>query len=280
MTNFSSATCVAMAAAFLWPVSIVAQQGESVAAAKAGQRGRLTAAERAKLPAPQGFSVVLVLGEMQGTGTAENVPPAARKALVDMKDFLPYKSYRLLDSQWTLCCGHSMIATRLRGPEEQDYDLELDPGASETSGKWNVRFTLREAISAAGRGGPASSSNTVTGDRAATLTAQRGELEAKLKTLKERYNDTHPEVVQLKSQLDALGRQESMVRTEEATKRYRMVGIAQRHRALIDTNFTMDIGETVVVGTSRLQGDKALIALLTAVASIKPATPTKPATPR
>ncbi len=35
---------------------------------------------------------------------------------------------------------------------------------------------------------------------------------------------------------------------------------------MIDTSFTMDVGETVVVGTSRLAGgDKALIALLTAV---------------
>jgi hypothetical protein len=41
------------------------------------------------MPAPQGFSVVLVLGELQGTGAADNVPPAARKALTDMKDFLP-----------------------------------------------------------------------------------------------------------------------------------------------------------------------------------------------
>jgi hypothetical protein len=38
---------------------------------------------------------------------------------------------------------------------------------------------------------------------------------------------------------------------------------------MIDTSFTMDIGETVVVGTSRLKGDKALIALLTAVPSTK-----------
>ena len=36
--------------------------------------------------------------------------------------------------------------------------------------------------------------------------------------------------------------------------------------AIIDTSFTMDVGETVVVGTSRVAGDKALIALLTAVA--------------
>jgi hypothetical protein len=49
-----------------------------------------------------------------------------------------------------------------------------------------------------------------------------------------------------------------------------MVATTAGRRAMIDTNFTMDIGETVVVGTSRLQGDKALIALLTAVASTKP----------
>jgi hypothetical protein len=37
-------------------------------------------------------------------------------------------------------------------------------------------------------------------------------------------------------------------------------------RSIIDTSFAMDVGETVVVGTSRVAGDKALIALLTAVA--------------
>jgi len=38
-------------------------------------------------------------------------------------------------------------------------------------------------------------------------------------------------------------------------------------RRIIDTTFSMDVGETVVVGTSRLGGgDRAIIALLTAVA--------------
>jgi len=245
----------------------MAQRGETVIAAQGAERGRLTPAERAKLPAPQGFSVVLVLGEMQGTGAAENVPPAARKALGDMKDFLPYKSYRLLDAQWTLCCGRSMIATRLRGPEEQDYDLDLDPGPSETSGKWNVRFTLREALPAA-----AGRATAVPMDRAATLDAQRAELELKLRSLKDRYNDSHPEVQQLKSQIAAIERQAVEVRKEETVRHYGVATMAARHRALIDTSFTMDIGETVVVGTSRLQGEKALIALLTAVASSKPAT--------
>jgi len=262
--------------ALLWPVSIAAQQetAKSPRAPQEQQRGRLTPGERANLPRPQGFSVVLVLGEMQGTGAAENVPPAARKALVDMKDFLPYKSYRLLDSQWTLCCGQSTIATRLRGVDDQDYELELDPRGSEISGKWNVRFSLREAVLAVGRGGVAST-NAATVDRAAHLAAQRAELETKLKSLKERYNDNHPEVQQVKQQIDTLARQASMVRAEDNLKRYRMTTMAGRHRALIETNFTMDIGETVVVGTSRLQGDKALIALLTAVASIKPATATR-----
>jgi hypothetical protein len=35
---------------------------------------------------------------------------------------------------------------------------------------------------------------------------------------------------------------------------------------MIDTSFTMDVGETVVVGTSRLRGgSQALITMLTAV---------------
>jgi hypothetical protein len=39
-------------------------------------------------------------------------------------------------------------------------------------------------------------------------------------------------------------------------------------RAIMNTSFTMDVGETVVVGTSRLSGNsKALITLLTAVPS-------------
>lgn len=272
MTTFSIAVRVFIAVALLWPASISAQE-QAPKPARGQQRGRVPIAERAKLPAPQGFSVVLVLGEMQGTGAAENVPAAARKALIDMKDFLPYKSYRLLDAQWTLCCGRTMIAARLRGPEQQEYDLELDPGPSETSGKWNVRFALREAAAAVA----VNRTETPFADRSAALTAQRAELETKIRQLKERYDDNHPDVRAAKAQLDALEGQRQMLRNEESMKRLRMADGGLRRRAIIDTSFTMDIGETVVVGTSRLQGDKALIALLTAAASPKPATP-KPAT--
>ena len=57
---------------------------------------------------------MLVLGDIQGVATTDDVPLAARKALADMKDFLPFKSYRLLDAAWVLCCGHD-AATRVIG---------------------------------------------------------------------------------------------------------------------------------------------------------------------
>ena len=72
----------------------------------------------------QGYSVVLVLGDVQNASAGDNnVPPAARKALGDMKDFLPYKSYRLLDAQWIL--GSQRTVSRLRGANDQEYELTL-----------------------------------------------------------------------------------------------------------------------------------------------------------
>ena len=67
----------------------------------------------------QGFNIVLLVGESQSSGPSiEDVPAAARKALADMKEFLPFKNYRVLDSQWTSCCsnpGGSWISGRLQG---------------------------------------------------------------------------------------------------------------------------------------------------------------------
>ena len=50
----------------------------------------------------QGFSIVLVLGDVQDGATGDNIPAAARAALADLKDFLPYRSYRVLDTAWVL----------------------------------------------------------------------------------------------------------------------------------------------------------------------------------
>src|SRR6266566_1661980 len=68
--------------------------------AVAGQQaatGSPVAVEDSKL---RGFGVILVLGEIESGRTAGTFTPAATKALADVKDFLPYKSYRLLDTVW------------------------------------------------------------------------------------------------------------------------------------------------------------------------------------
>src|SRR5215210_580627 len=49
-----------------------------------------------------GYSVVLVIGDMQAAGAGDTVPSAARKALTDMQAFLPYKRYQLLDAAWMM----------------------------------------------------------------------------------------------------------------------------------------------------------------------------------
>ena len=66
---------------------------------------------------------------MQDAGGQDTVPVAARKALADMKDFLPYKGYRLLDTQWVLASTSGPAITRLRGVDEQEYELELRASA-------------------------------------------------------------------------------------------------------------------------------------------------------
>ena len=69
----------------------------------------------------RGFNVVLLLGDMQGADAQDSIPVAARKALVGHEGFLPYKSYRLLDTQWIIGGTSGPALTRLRGAEEQEY---------------------------------------------------------------------------------------------------------------------------------------------------------------
>src|SRR5262245_47597728 len=73
-------------------------------------------------PVQRGFSVVVLLGETQAAASGESLPPAPalRKALNDVKDFLPYKSYKTLDTQWLR--GGS---TRMKGLDDQEYDVDL-----------------------------------------------------------------------------------------------------------------------------------------------------------
>jgi hypothetical protein len=58
--------------------------------------------------------------------------------------------------------------------------------------------------------------------------------------------------------------EEQKTRIERLQKQLRLV----RAKKLIDSQFEMEIGETVVVGTSKIGGgDKGLVVLLTSVAA-------------
>jgi hypothetical protein len=193
----------------------------------------------------RGFSVVLLLGETQNAAGGDSLPPAAalRKALSDVKDFLPYKGYRVLDTQWLR--GGS---TRMKGPDDQEYDVDL--AADEImpnpfhpkEGMLNVVFHLQEVGAAAN-----SSEEYGRSIQAADLEKQRAS------TLAQMPSAQGAMVQEMKARLERL---EKQIRLAKARK-------------LIDSRFEMAIGETVVVGTSKIGGDKGLVVLLTSVAGGK-----------
>lgn len=212
--------------------------------------------------AVQGFSVALVLGDLKGSSSPDTLPLGARKALADMRDFLPYKDYRLLDTQWILCCGPAKVGAgvsgRLRGApasEEQMYAFTvtvLDVAGSQLS----VRFWMNDAAET-------KSVTTKLNDERAyemAIAQQERDLEAQLMEARRRFVADHPAVKDLSAQLER-------VKGEARGSRVR-----SGKTAVIDSTFSMNLGETVVIGTSSLKGDKALIAILTAVRRSAPQT--------
>lgn len=203
----------------------------------------LLCAAVAHAQSPQrGFSVVLLLGETQSAPTGDTLPPAPalRKALSDVKDFLPYKSYRVLDTQWLR--GGS---TRMKGLDDQEYDVDLIvdtiPAAPLCTKDCvlNVVFRLQEVGAAAN-----SSEEYGRSIQVADMEKRRAALAA-----------------QLPSAQGAMV-QEQKARIEQLDRQIRLA----KARKLIDSRFQMALGETVVVGTSKIGGgDKGLVVLLTSV---------------
>ena len=223
------------------------------------QPERAPSQNRDAFRAPQGFSVVLVVADLQAATAADDVPPAARRALTDMKEFLPYKSYRLVDAAWILGQSTGNTVTRLRGPEEQDYEVMLATSRGEGA-RVSVRFTLRDA---------GMSEHAVVSETASKTERNREveKLEREIAQLQERLTEARRASQEqlskeIKAQLDATERRKRSFSTMSYQDKYS----PRAARTVIDTSFTMDVGETVVVGTSRLKANsKALIALLTAV---------------
>jgi hypothetical protein len=150
----------------------------------------------------QGFSLLLLLGETQGAGQPDNISAPARKALADIKDFLPYKTYRVLDTQWVAGSDNGNSTGNLRGLDDQNY-----------------QFLLRTFSPNVG--------------------AKPGTPDA------------------------------ALARAQFRLVFSRSYGDKVDTTIVLDNSFNLTAGETVVVGTSRVQGDRALVVLLTAVAASK-----------
>jgi hypothetical protein len=142
----------------------------------------------------RGFSITLLLGDTK-PGPSSDVPVAAAKALADLKDFLPYKSFKVLDTQWAA------------GSDGGRLHIPLHDSTG------GVEYSLFTTIS------------------------------SKLPTL---YLNN--------LSLVRLGPPVGTSRTATVTN-------------LIDTAVTMSLGETTVVGSSRVQSNTAVILLITAVPS-------------
>jgi hypothetical protein len=242
----------------------------------------------------RGFNVVLLLGDMQGADAQDSIPVAARKALSDMKDFLPYKSYRLLDTQWIIGGTSGPAVTRLRGAEEQEYELELraspllTPGTAALDPRAiSVRFVLRDGDVAGAvtkldqqRGVEQQNQKDVaavfraeTGREIYQLEQERDDLALQVNKGRQQVEvgvRDPDDVKRLTTRLESVNRRINDLKRAQDTKEGKAGG-----RPVIDTSFKMDDGETVVVGTSRVKGgSKALIALLTAT-SDRPKASTK-----
>lgn len=167
--------------------------------ATAAQQGPPATTHNGQNTTLRGFVITLALGDLQGPPSRPlrwtpppptvSLTPAETKALADLKGFLPYKTYRPLDTAWVI--GQSVPHLFLRGEDGQKHEFAM--GSTQLNPSYlSVDFLRLWDVQPADE------------KQAATL--------------------------------------------------------------LIDTSFKIEVGETVVVGTSRLDGGRALILLVTAAA--------------
>jgi len=220
--------------------------------------------------------VVLVLGDLRAAAGEEDIPPAARKALTDMKDFLPYRSYRLLDAAWILCCSSTRAVTRLRGPDDHEYEIEIESGSADQN-RTSVRFMLRD-VTISEKPAPREAASPRSATRGSSAVEQEVAVaKERLEAARAKLTPQHPDIARLEADLRAATQRLAEAKAAQPGEYTRQVEGEKRtregpatskfgDRSIMNTSFTMDLGETVVVGTSRLSGNsKALIALLTAV---------------
>ena len=172
-------------------------------------------AQSAWAQSPRSMSLVLLVGQMSGPPVSDDVPMSVRKALDELRGFLPFKSYRLYDTGVIGMPSETLAAVaRLRGASVQGQDAQLfEVSVFRPKYSQSLDVALRDV----GAGNTA------------------------------------------KPAIDAKG---------------------APAENLLAASVRVNPGETIVVGASRVRGDKALVLLITGMASPLGAAETSRSTPR
>ena len=183
------------------------------------------AAQPDEVPDTKLVQINLLAASKTGSNELSDLPANTRKAIQDIRDFLPFKSYRLLDTSLVrvLVPSHrgsprsGPSNTFMRGPDDTKLEIRMSMMMGETEsevfvGRFEVSPSVMDRL------------------RAVTMTPEQQD-----------QADPGAPVVAPRADLIDSG-------------------------PLISTSFTAEVGETVVVGSSRLNGgDDALIVLFTAL---------------
>ncbi len=183
-------------------VELMEQESTLIVTSTAEVHSRVVAllSEVDKPPHTQAFHII-VLAATDSPSTPSNLPPGAQRAVEDIKAFLPYEGFRVLDTGWLKTSRQGQ--TTLTGPTGFEVGLVF-------------------------RGNPTSNEPLLIEEFQMTV------LEPAVVLPEGVQGDTH--------------------------------GAYQR--LVLETSFSMSVGETVVVGTSKLNGNNeptALVILLTAL---------------
>jgi hypothetical protein len=82
-------------------------------------------AKEDRSPGTQRFQILLLAGTTKPGASGPEIPANAEKALADLKQFLPFKSYRLVDAAWLSGTEGQSTRGRLAGSGGVAYDVTL-----------------------------------------------------------------------------------------------------------------------------------------------------------
>jgi len=211
-------------------------------------------------PAAQAFQLVLLEAHRTGSGMPEGLPASARKALTDVAEFLPYGRFDLLAPIAFVRTTHD-ARVKVASDDELSYELELafrgdarQPGAELLVEGFRLRLVPAEPILVALAAQPGFSAGATLPRRAPAAAGSAP-------------TPTAGNAPRAATPLPGRATPDSGSAAPAANAPPAAVTppptVAEN---LLSTSFSIRKGETVVVGTSKLNGnDRALVVLLTAL---------------